>query len=106
MVALSRNNELADRNGSPLMQAHTQMRRWKRWMTVLGIALLVSVVSVIPFLEGYFLHRYFEAVGKYLIYASMCLLTLFVGAAALTYNFWLYWRNLKREAPGEGLRSD
>ena len=70
------------------------VRKWKRRTIGLGIALILSVALLVPFLDGHFLHRYFEQ-GRYLIYLSCSLLTLFVGASALTYNFWSYWRKLR-----------
>jgi len=62
-----------------------------------GIALALSVVSVVPFLEGHFLHRYFESFGKYLIFLSMGLWGCFIGASALTYIFWKYWRDIQSD---------
>jgi hypothetical protein len=60
-----------------------------------GAALIVSIASVVPFLEGHFLHRYFDNIERYLIYPCMVLLPCFVGSAAFTFNFWSYWRKLK-----------
>lgn len=71
------------------------LSKWKRRTTVLGIALLASIASVIPFLDGYPLHGEFTNTGKYLIYLSMGLLILFLGSAALTYNSWAYRRSLR-----------
>lgn len=74
-----------------------RLHRWKRRTIILGIALVASTMSVIPFLEGHALHKQFDTIGKFLIYLSMCLLSLFVGSAALTYNFCTYWRSLRKE---------
>jgi len=69
------------------------------------MAFFGSTASVVPFLAGYPLHRRFETVGKDLIYVSMGLLPLFIGAAALTYNFWRYFQSLQQKNKGAWLRS-
>lgn len=70
------------------------VKEWKRRAIALGIALFISIALVIPFLDDHYLHRYFKH-GRYLIYVSCAILTLFVGACALTYNFWSYLRRLR-----------
>ena len=70
--------------------------KWKRRTTVLGVALALNIVCIIPFLDGHFLHQYFER-GRYLIYVACGLLSIFLGAAALTYNSWLALRNFKKD---------
>lgn len=78
------------------------VQKWKRRTIGLGIALILSITSVIPFLDGHLLHRYFQQ-GRYLIYLACALLSPFVGSAALTYNFWSYRRNLR--AKGRSIRA-
>ncbi len=78
-----------------LRQWEMYVRKWKRRTIALGIALVLSVAVVVPFLGGHLLHRYFEQ-GKYLIYVSCGLFTLFVGSCALTYNFGSYTRSLRQ----------
>ena len=90
-------NEPPD-DAAVLEEARTSLNRWYRRMIGVGIALILSAASVIPFLDGHSLHTRFETIGKYLIYLSLCLLSLFVGSAALTYNFWSYWRSLGAES--------
>lgn len=80
--------------------AQEGVEKWKRRTIALGIALAIRVALVAPFLDGYPLHRYFQTFGKYLIYVSTCLLSLFVGSAALTYNFWWYWRRIRAAHKG------
>jgi hypothetical protein len=94
----NRSNELSNNRRSLLDDARARLDGWRRWMIGFGIALAVSVASVVPFLKGHSLHAHFDPVGKYLIGLSMCFLFFFVGAAALTYNFWVYWRSVKADS--------
>ena len=86
-------------DNAPILEARISLNRWKRRMIGFGMALILSVVSELPFLRGHSLNMHFEAIGKYLIYLAMCLLSLFVGSAALTYNFWSLWRSLRKDMP-------
>jgi hypothetical protein len=72
------------------------LQKWKRRAIWLGIALLGSVAAVVPFLYGYPLHNQWDAVGKKLLLLSMCLLLAFMYAVGITFNFWLYLRNVKK----------
>jgi len=69
--------------------------KWKRGTILMGIALVVSVVAVVPFLYGYPLHDQWDAVGKKLILLSMILLAAFMYVAATTYNLWSYLKAIK-----------
>jgi hypothetical protein len=92
------NNNHNDAETNLLLQkARVRLIKWKRTTVGLGIALGICVLSVVPFLKGHYLHGQFEDIGKYLILLSMGLLFFFMGAAALTYNFWWYWRKLRAE---------
>lgn len=82
--------------------ARGQLSRWKRRTIILGVSLFISILLVVPFLKGNSLHNYFEIFGKYLIYFSMSLFTLFLGSATLTYNFWWYWRKVQKEFEPDG----
>jgi uncharacterized membrane protein YjdF len=70
------------------------VQTWKRRTFALGVALAFSIGLITPFLEGHFLHRYFDQ-GKYVIFLACTLFSLFVVAAALTLNFWMYARRLR-----------
>ena len=89
-------NERKCEEEAALQEARNLLNRWKRRAIVLGIALFISVSSVVPFLEGQFLHGYADRIGKYLIYVSMCLLPVFAFSVWQTYSFWLYLRDLKK----------
>jgi membrane protease YdiL (CAAX protease family) len=90
---------------STLNRARMSFVKWRCFAITVGIALFGSMASVVPFLAGHSLHRRFETVGKYLIYVSMGLLPLFIGAGALTYNFWRYFQSLQKKNTGVRLRS-
>ena len=72
-----------------------QLQKWKLGTKWFGAALLASVAAGVPFLYGYPLHNYWEAVGKRILLLSMCLLCPFLYAAATTYNLWSYLRAMK-----------
>jgi len=72
-----------------------RLRKWKRGTVWLGIALASSIVGVVPFLYGYPLHDYWDAIGKKILVLSMCLLSLFMYSVGTTYNFWSYLRTTK-----------
>jgi hypothetical protein len=73
-----------------------RLRKWKRGTAWLGIALIVSVGLIVPFSAGHSLHQHAGGVGKFLVYLSMCLLSVFMYAGATTYNLWSY-RNAMRK---------
>jgi hypothetical protein len=95
----------ANRDHKYLQQWGAYVGKWKRRTIGLGIALILSIALLVPFLAGQSLHRYFQQ-GRYLIYLSCCLLSLFLGSAALTYNFWSHWRSLRAESHGAGPSRD
>lgn len=71
------------------------LRKWKRGTIWLGIALMVSIGAVVPFLRGHSLYPYSVSTGKVLVYLSMCLLCVFMYAAGITYSFWSYLRAIR-----------
>ena len=72
-----------------------RVRKWKRGSTLLGIALVATIVATVPFLYGYPLHNHWDDIGKKLLLVSMCLLCMFMYAAATTYNLWSYLKAIK-----------
>lgn len=72
-----------------------RLRKWKRGTVWLGIALTSSIAAVVPFLYGYPLHDYWDALGKKILMLSMCLLPLFLYSTGTTYVFWSYLRDIK-----------
>jgi len=73
-----------------------QLRKWKRATVWSGAALLVSIGLVVPFSAGHPLHQYAVVAGKFLVYLSMCLLSVFMWFAATTYNLWSYLKAMKK----------
>jgi hypothetical protein len=83
-----------DQEQEALIEQH--LRKWKRGTVWIGIALVSSVVAVVPFLYGYPLHYYWDALGKRILVLSMCLLSAFMYTAGITFTSWLYLRDMKR----------
>ena len=52
------------------------LRKWQRRTAGLGIALVVSVAAVVPFLAGHSLHKYWDQ-GRYVIWVAWVVLSLF-----------------------------
>lgn len=72
-------------------------RRVKKWIiatALLGLMLIGSISSVIPFLAGHSLHDHFDSVGKYLVYMSMGTLLVFLWVGGMTFASWYYLRKL------------
>lgn len=82
------------------------VKKWRTRTFVLGIGLVTSISSLVPFLYGFPLHDRFESIGRLLLFLSMCLLTMFVGSAGLMYNGWSYLRKLRKEGRADGLPSN
>jgi hypothetical protein len=78
-----------------------QASTWKRRATFLGLALMVSVTLVIPFLEGHSLHSHFATAGTALVMTSMFLLASFMYAVGTAYNLRAYHRALRRIYDGQ-----
>jgi hypothetical protein len=77
------------------LRLEQRVQKWKRGAALLGVALIASIIAVVPFLYGYPLHNQWDVVGKKLILLSMCLLCAFMYTVATTYNLWSYLRVIK-----------
>jgi hypothetical protein len=64
------------------------------WAT---LALLIDALCVVPFLQGFPLHRGWELFGKYLVLAAMALLLWFVYRWGLVWAAWQNALETKRE---------
>ena len=67
-----------------------------RTTLILGVALLVNIASIIPFLAGHSQHEQFYNVGRPLLITAVCLLGLFLLAAGRACLYWLNDRELKK----------
>ena len=72
------------------------VKKWGRAACYLGLALVVSVGSVVPFLDGNPLHCLWNTFGVGLVVASMGLLLASLYAVATTLNLWLYGANRRK----------
>ena len=81
---------------SPSAQAARKQRNWGRATIYLGLALVISVASVVPFLDGNSLHSLWSPFGVALVMISMGLLIVFLYSAATTLNMRMYSQNLRK----------
>jgi hypothetical protein len=75
--------------------AISQYRESRRKAIYATLAFLLSCSSVVPFLYGHSLHKYWDAFGKYLVLLSMGLLLPFVISTGFAVNTWIYKRNVE-----------
>jgi hypothetical protein len=73
-----------------------RLRSWKRRTMMFGLALVVNIGAIMPFSDGYPLHRYAEPSGRLLVYLAMCLFSVTIFSAATSYNLWSYLGSLQR----------
>lgn len=64
------------------------IRRMARLSVIAGLGFVASLAALTLVLAGFPLHRYWESVGKYLIFPCMGFLTWFLLQAVLTYSLW------------------
>jgi hypothetical protein len=68
-------------------EQHVAVRHRKtlRGAVLAGSCLLLNILLVVPFLQGHFLHTYWESVGKFLLLTAMALFLWFVFKAGLVW---------------------
>jgi hypothetical protein len=59
-------------------------------------AFTASCALVAPFLAGNPLHRYWDAIGKYILLPSLGLLIPFVVCVGWAWSAWIYFRDLRK----------
>ena len=74
-----------------------QLRKTTKAAAFAGMALLVNILGIIPFLYGHRLHRYFETIGKYLVLVATALFLWFVFKIGAIWASWQSARETRRE---------
>jgi len=87
-----------DEDDATQFEIARSVKKWGRAACFLGLALVVSVGSVVPFLYGHPLHSKWDTFGVGFVVLSMGLLPAFLYASGTTLNLWLYGRSLKKIA--------
>jgi hypothetical protein len=72
------------------------LQKQKKRALIATAAFVASCALVAPFLAGNPLHRYWDAIGKYILLLSMGLLIPFVVCVGWAWSAWVYVRNLRK----------
>jgi hypothetical protein len=88
------NGELNELNAAKV-DARRLYKESRRKAIYATLAFLLSCSSVVPFLYGHSLHKYWDAFGKSLVLLSMGLLFPFVIFTGFAVNTWIYKRNVE-----------
>ena len=72
------------------------LRRRTKQAIYAVVVFFLSCASVAPFLEGHFLHAYWESFGKYLVLLSMGLLIPFLIYVGRAITAWLFVRDVEK----------
>lgn len=80
-----------------IQNARDRLHLWKKRTVSSGLALFLGCATVYPFLYGHPFHRYWDALGKYAVLASMGLLVVFVYCRATLWAAWICPRDLRKE---------
>jgi hypothetical protein len=72
------------------------LQKQKRRALIATGAFVASCALVAPFLAGNPLHRYWDAIGKYILLLSMGLLIPFVVCVGWAWSAWVYVRDLRK----------
>jgi hypothetical protein len=70
---------------------------WTKRAIFATVAFCLSCASVVPFLDGFPLHAYWETVGKYLVLISMGLLVPFVILVGIAIQIWFNVRSMEKD---------
>ncbi|WP_109488000.1 hypothetical protein [Occallatibacter savannae] len=85
----SRMNEEAE------ARAAAKLKKFYIAAVVSGVLLILTIVTIVPFLAGHSLHSRWEDIGRYLVMLAMGLLPVFMFSAALSFGLWRYSRGLR-----------
>jgi protein-S-isoprenylcysteine O-methyltransferase Ste14 len=88
-----------DANEAAEFEEHVakQQKKMNRAAIWAGAVLLLDILCVVPFLYGHSLHRYWEAMGKYLLLLAMALFLWFVMRVGYVWSSWQSARETRRE---------
>jgi hypothetical protein len=89
--------DMGDDLAEAKLNARERLQLWRTRAIYSLVALLLSCASVIPFLYGHSLHRYWESLGKYLVLLSMGLLVVAVHCTGLFCGAWIAARDLEKQ---------
>jgi len=88
--------EESERYRQEELRIKSRLQNWRTGALLLGGALGISIVLVIPFLAGYPLHRFWNPIGSRILVVSMLLLCGFMYPAGTAYNPKSYLRAIRR----------
>jgi hypothetical protein len=77
--------------------AAAQLKKMLITATWAGVALILNIACVLPFLYGWPLHHYWDKAGKYLLLTSMAFFVWFVMRAGFVWSSWQSARETRRE---------
>ena len=96
---LRKQSDLEARHSDEL-EAEARIRQrlqdWLKVLYLLGLLLAGSAASLVPFLYGHWLHRYWNIQGKAILVLAIGAFICFAFAAGTTYNFWSYLRDMRK----------
>ena len=72
-----------------------KLRVWRYATTLSGIATVLSVLAVVPFLSGQRLHIYWDSAGRYMVRLPVLFFLAFAYAAGTAYNLRTYLRDIQ-----------
>lgn len=88
---------LSDEEMSDVRQyAAERIAVWRRRSLYSTAALVLTCAFIYLFLAGHPLHAYWESFGKYLIFAAMALLVVFVLCTGFFYSAWQALRDVEK----------
>jgi hypothetical protein len=92
----AKKNERDTENSEELEGARELLNAGLSRVKILGILTFANIGSIIPFLAGYPLHKYFYTIGRPLLVSGTCLWTLFILSVAQAWFLWSDVRDIKK----------
>ena len=88
--------EEARQHAEQEIEAQQYVRKWKRRTMWLGVAFALCVGGIAPFFDSEPLPQPARSGLDLLVVLAMCFGVAFVWAAAMTYVFWKYLRDIRK----------